>query len=436
MVTLFLTHEMSQEERHHDLLEIGEDCMNAALTDEEYRIILDVKRDLHMHPELSREEYRTTEKIKEFLRKLPKAELIDLPVKTGIIARIRGTDPGPETLLRADIDALPQKEMYESPWKSVNEGVMHACGHDFHTAALLGAAMILSRAVEAGELKGCVDLLFQPAEEGTTGARMMIDAGLFDVIHPDYCFGMHNWPSVPAGKIVIHSGALMAAKRNFRIKVFGAGGHGSMPHLNTDPIVCAAAVVQSLQTVVSRNMNPLTPTVLSINMIRGGSPVNRVADEVEIRGTIRSLSDEALDRAITRVETILMQTAEAYECRQEIVWEERIPAVTNTPEMCGMAAHAAAAAVSAIGETEAAVPAASIASKEVQAGICPGITDAPPSLASEDFALYRKYVPSFFYWIGSHTEGEEIEELHKPTFHTDDRALRTAAAIYAAAAML
>lgn len=395
--------------------------MNTILTEEEYRIILDVKHDLHMHPELSKEEYRTTELIKEFLGKLSKAELTALPVKTGVLARIRGSEPGPETLLRADIDALPQTETYESPWKSVNEGVMHACGHDFHTASLLGAAMILNRAAEAGELKGCVDLLFQPAEEGTTGARTMIDAGLFDVIHPDRCFGMHNWPSVPAGKIVIHSGALMAAKRNFRIKVFGVGGHGSMPHLNTDPIVCSAALIQSLQTVVSRNINPLIPAVLSINMVCGGSPVNLVVDEVEIRGTIRSLSDEALDRAITRVEAILAQTAEAYECRSEIVWEERIPAVINTPEMCEAAERAAKDAISAVG---------------MQDGICAGITDAPPSLASEDFALYRRYVPSFFYWVGSHTEGEEIEELHRPFFHTDDRALRAAAALYAASAML
>ena len=147
---------------------------------------------------------------------------------------------------------------------------------------------------------------------------------------------------------------------------------------------------------------------------------------MEIRGTIRSLSDEALDRAITRVETILLQTAEAYECRREIVWEERIPAVMNTPEMCELAERAAKEAASAIGMT----------AGDLQDGVCAGITDAPPSLASEDFALYRRYVPSFFYWVGSHTEGEEIVELHCPAFHTDDRALRTAAAVYAAAAML
>jgi hippurate hydrolase len=381
------------------------------LTEEEYRIILDIKRDLHMHPELSNEEHRTTGIIKDFLKKLPGVELPDLPLKTGVIARIRGNAPGPETLLRADIDALPQNEQYESPWKSLNQGVMHACGHDFHTASLLGCAMILSRAAEAGELKGCADLLFQPAEEGTTGARQVIDAGLFEVIHPDRCFGIHNWPSVPAGSIVIHTGALMAAKRNFTIRVIGAGGHGSMPHLNIDPIVCAAALIQSLQTVVSRNMNPLTPTVLSVNMIHGGSPVNLVVNEVEIRATVRSLSEEALDRAIGRVETILMKTAEAYECRAEIKWDERIPAVINTPEMCSLASRAAEAVSGA------------------------EITDVSPSLASEDFALYRKYVPSFFYWVGSHKEGDPVEELHRPCFHTDDSAMRIAASLYAASAL-
>ena len=387
--------------------------MSVNLTEEEYQSILEVKRDLHMHPELSNEEFRTTEKIKDFLRELPGVKLVDLPIRTGVIARICGRGSGPETLLRADIDALPQTEMYESPWKSVNSGVMHACGHDFHTASLLGGAMILGRVSAAGELKGCVDLLFQPAEEGTTGARQVIDAGLFEVIHPDRCFGMHNWPSVPVGKVVIHQGAIMAAKRNFTIRLFGRGGHGSMPHLNTDPIVCAAAVIQSLQTVISRNMNPLTPTVLSVNMIHGGSPVNLVVDEVEIRATVRSLSDDALERAIERVETIIMKSAEAYECRAEIAWKERIPAVINTPEMCELAAHAAAG-VQCVNRT----------------------IDAPPSLASEDFSLYRNYVPSFYYWVGSCREGDRVEELHRPYFHTDDEALRVAASLYASSALL
>ena len=384
--------------------------MELKLTEQEYQAILDVKHDLHMHPELSGEEVRTTQKIKECLQVVPGAEILPLPVKTGVLARIKGRGDGPEVMLRADIDALPQTELYESPWKSVNAGVMHACGHDFHTASLLGAAMILSRAAQSGELKGDVDLVFQPAEEGTTGARGMIDAGIFEIIHPDLCFGMHNWPSVPAGQVVLRKGALMSAKRNFTVRIIGHGGHGSMPHLNVDPIVCAAAVIEALQTVISRNMNPLHPAVLSVNMIHGGSPVNLVVDEVELRATVRSLSEEGLTRALERVETIVMKTAEAYECRAEIAWKERIPAVINTEEMYRLAVRAADA-------------------------ISCERADAPPSLASEDFALYRACVPSFFYWIGSRTEGEQIEELHRPYFHTDDRALRTAAALYAASAM-
>lgn len=386
------------------------------LSEEEFQRVLEIKRDLHMHPELSGREVRTTERIREELRKIPGVELLELPVETGVAARISGAPSpetgrpaGPEIMLRADIDALPQTEEYESPWKSRTEGVMHACGHDFHTASLIGAAMILSDAAASGEWTGTADLVFQPYEEGTHGARLMIDAGLFDRIHPKYCFGIHNWPSVPAGKIVCREGALMSGKRNFEVVIHGYGGHGSMPHLNIDPIVCAAACIQSLQTVISRNTNPLDSSVLSVNMIEGGSPQNLVVDQVRMRATIRSLSEAALDRSLERIESIIRRTAEAYECTVEIRYEERIPSVWNTPEMTEIAKKCAAS----VGD----------------------LYDAPPSLASEDFALYRTHVPSFFYWVGSGTEGEKTEELHRPRFHTDDGAMRTAAALYAASAM-
>ena len=394
------------------------------LTELEYQRILDFKRDLHMHPELSMKEYRTTEKIKEFLGTIPEVEILPLPVETGVVARIKGcrnlqgdtsetgdtaagtSAAAPEVMLRADIDALPQTEEYESPWKSQNEGVMHACGHDFHTASLLGGALLLARMRREGTLKGDVDLVFQPAEEGTRGARALIDAGLFDLIHPKYCFGMHNWPSVRSGDVICHEGPLMSAKRNFTIVIYGAGGHGSMPHLNVDPIVCAAAMVQSLQTVISRNTNPLDAAILSINYIQGGSPVNLVVDRVEMMATIRSLSEEALDRAIERTKSIVANTAAAYECKYEVIWKERIPLVWNSPEMTELAKRCA-------GEVDCRV------------------TDTEPSLASEDFALYRAFVPSFFYWVGSTPEGEPVEQLHRPKFHTDDTAMRIAAELYA-----
>lgn len=386
------------------------------LTEEEYKRILDFKRDLHMHPELSRKELQSTAKIRAFLESLPDFRIFPLETETGtgIAAQIHGEEgkeKSLEIMLRADIDALPRTEEYESPWKSRTPGVMHACGHDFHTASLLGAALLLQRAKNDGLLRNTVDLVFQPAEEGTTGAGVMIRAGLFDVIHPDYCFGIHNWPSVQTGSIACHEGPLMSGKRNFEIRIHGAGGHGSMPHLNIDPIVCAAAVIQSLQTVVSRNTNPLDSVILTINRIEGGSPMNLVADQVTMLASVRSLSDPALDRAIERIGSIVEKTAEAYECRGEILWMDRIPAVWNSPEMTALAKKCAAATGCQI-------------------------VDAPPSLASEDFSRYRAFVPSFFYWVGSTAAGDEVQELHKPLFHTDDTALRHAAELYAASALL
>ncbi len=385
--------------------------MDIRLTDKEYGESLELRRDLHMHPELSNEEFRTTEKLKEKLSVLPGVRILPLDIKTGLVARIEGDGSGKEIMLRADIDALPQTEEYDSPWKSVNEGVMHACGHDVHTAALFGTALALSRIYEAGELKNTVDLVFQPAEEGTTGARKLIDAGLFELIHPSLCFGFHNWPSVPTGQIVCREGAIMAAKRNFEIRIFGSGGHGSMPHLNVDPIVCAAAVIQSLQTVISRNASPLEQAVLSVNRIEGGSPVNLVVDRVMMRATIRSLSEDTLERLIKRVETIVKETSAAYLCRSEIIWEEMVPTVYNTAEMTEIARD--------------------IASKTGCA-----IIDLSPTLASEDFACYRKFVPSFYFWVGSAKEGEKVEELHRPGFHADDMTIRHGGDLFVAAAMV
>lgn len=380
------------------------------LTSEDIRMLTRFRHDLHQHPELSRKEFRTTHKIREFLSALPGCRIISLPVETGVVAQISGGQGCGEIMLRADIDALPQTEQVEIPWKSTVPGVMHACGHDLHTTALCGAALMLARMKQEGQDLPTVDLVFQPAEEGTTGARMLIDAGLFDRIHPDACYGMHNWPSVEVGRVVCREGALMSAKRNFDIIVHGAGGHGSMPHLNVDPIVCAAAMISSLQTVVSRNINPLEAGILSINMIEGGSPANLVVDQVCMKATVRSLSEAVLDRMIERVKEIVDHTAQAYECHSELIWKERIPAVLNTPEMTQKAVRFAERSGSIL-------------------------TDAVPSLASEDFALYREYVPSFFFWIGSRAAGADIHELHTPRFFADDSAIPHAAQLYASCAV-
>ena len=380
------------------------------LSKEEYERILDIKRDLHMHPETAHKEVRTTDVIKNVLEEMRDFELLEDQPETGLIARIRGTGEGEEVMLRADIDAIEQTEKYDSPWKSLNEGVMHACGHDFHTASLLGTAMILKRAKKEGILKNTVDLVFQPAEEGTTGARMLIEDGLFDKISPCVCFGLHNWPSVESGNIVCHRGSLMAGKRSFSIYIKGSGGHGSMPHLNRDPIVCAAAVIQSLQTIVSRNTAPTDALVLSISRIEGGKPVNIVADDVTMVGTIRSLSDAALDRAIERVESIVRNTAEAYECAGEVRWQDKVPALDNSEKLLEFCMNCAKNTGS-------------------------DVIDFKPSLASEDFALYQKVIPGFFYWVGSTPRGEAPEDLHRPLFHTDDRQMIIASELLARSAI-
>jgi amidohydrolase len=313
-------------------------------------------------------------------------------------------------MLRADIDALPQNEKTNIPWKSSVPGVMHACGHDLHTTALCGAALLICRMKQGGRALPTIDLVFQPSEEDGAGAKMLIDAGLFDRIHPKSCFGMHNWPSIEIGKAVCREGALMASLRNIDVVVHGAGGHGSMPHQNIDPIVCAAAMIQSLQTVVSRNVNPLEAGILSINMIEGGSPVNLVVDKVRMKGTLRSLSDETLDRMTKRVEAIVKRTAQAYECRVDILWKEKIPAVWNSSEMTKEAIRCVEKSSSSI-------------------------VNAPPTLVGEDFVLYRRYVPSFFFWVGSRKVGADIHELHTPQFFADDSAITYAAELYAACAV-
>ena len=384
------------------------------LTDDELGMLAAFRHDLHRHPELSGQERRTSEKIRGFLFALPECQLIDLPIETGVVAQIPGmpgTSGAPaEVMLRADIDALPQTERVDIPWKSSVPGAMHACGHDLHTTALCGAALLLARMRREGAVLPTVDLVFQPAEETGTGAQTLIVAGLFEQIHPEVCFGMHNWPSVEVGKVVCREGALMAALRNVEIVVHGAGGHGSMPHLNADPIVCAAAIVQSLQTVVSRNVDPLVAGLVSINMIEGGSPINRVADQVRMKATVRSLSDDTLDRMIERVETIVRGTARAYECRSEVVWGRRIPAVWNAPEM--------------VSEARACVERSGCS-----------LADAAPTLVGEDFAYYREHVPSFFFWVGSRRAGAEVHELHAPQFFADDSAIPYAAQLYAACAV-
>ena len=422
------------------------------LTKDEEQQLIEFKRDMHMHPELSHKEYKTTEKIRAFLKTIPGMEILPLQRElTGVVARMRGLggEQSPvgagiygsvserkriasadgegekstssadeekstrricEVGLRADIDAIAQTEAFESPWKSQNPGVMHACGHDFHTAALLGAALLLSRCRD--QWSGTVDFLFQEAEETTDGAQEMMDAGLFDIIHPQIFFGFHNRPEAEAGTVICHRGALMAAKTNFKVTILGKGGHGGNPHLCTDPIVCAAALIQSLQTIVSRNTDPLHSVVLTVGSVHGGSVENLVVDRVEMTASIRALQMEAKDKAVSRMEEIVHGISAAYGCQARIEYREILPSVYNDDRMYALARRAAEQAV---GPEK--------------------VIDAEPCLASEDFSLIMEKVPSFFYWIGSGTPGQNCPAWHHEAFHADDRGIRVGAETMARAAL-
>ena len=375
-----------------------ESIFDRSLMDEAVSLAEMHMRRLYEIPERAFQEVKTTAYIKEVCGNYP-LETIDIGMETGFVCLL-DAGAADTVALRTDIDAVP-----------TDEGPRHLCGHNAHAGTMLGAVHYLCGVRDS--LKHNVLFIFQPAEEGTRGAREMISHGLFEKlsVRPSQIYAIHNRPEINVGDVVVHKGPLMSEKSVFDIRINGRAAHASMPQLSADPIVCAAAVVQSLQTVVSRNTNPLDAVILTINMIEGGSPMNLVTDKVLMRGSVRSLSDTALDRAIERVAAIAEKTAEAYECRAEILWNDRIPAVWNSPEMTALAKKCAAATGCEV-------------------------TDAPPSLASEDFSRYRAFVPSFFYWVGSTAAGDEPQELHKPRFHTDDTALRHAAELYAVSAML
>ena len=369
------------------------------------------KDDLHRHPELSFQEARTTALLREKLTGLG-LELIDLGMETGAVALLRGGLPGDTVALRADIDAIAQQEAADLPVVSETPGVMHGCGHDFHTACLWGAAQLLAARRE--RLRGDVVFLFQPAEETTSGAAAMVAHGLWEKLPrlPDRLFGLHNRPELPAGTIAVMEGPVMAGKSHFTITLHGRAGHGGYPHKCVDVIVPAAAIVQALQTVVSRNTDPLEALVCAVCSIHAGTPENFVPDVLTMTGAIRAHSAAVHRNAEERVEALASGIAAAHGCTAEISFQPQVPATVNSPEMTALARRAALALV----------PPERVLSPR-------------PDLGSEDFAVLGQKVPSFFYWLGSGTPGEVSPCWHNERFRTDDSALPQGAALLAASAL-
>ncbi|WP_221567232.1 M20 family metallopeptidase [Alkalihalobacillus sp. TS-13] len=361
--------------------------------------IIAIRRHLHGNPELSEEEFETSQFIQQ------KLEEHEIPfkkgyAKTGVLGIIKGGQPGGVVALRADIDALPIKERTNEPFASNKEGVMHACGHDAHTAMLLGAGKLLNSQKE--QIKGTVLLVFQPAEENAPngGAQPMMDDGVFDEYTPDVIFGQHVWPDLPKGQIGIRDGAMMGASDRIKFTIKGTGGHASMPHQTNDAITIATTVINQLQTIVSRNVDPLSAAVLTIGKIEGGYRYNVIADEVLVDGTVRTLDKDTRERIKNRFYKIVEGTTEAMGGTAEIEFIKGYPATINTPEW---AQHVRSTAQNLFGEK--ATP------------------DLDPSLGGEDFSRFLLQYPGAFFWLGTKPKNSQPKPLHDPSFEIDEDAL-------------
>lgn len=367
-----------------------------------------IRRHLHMHPELSFKEEKTAEFVWKQLDEIGISEKSRL-AGTGIVALIRGKNPESKTVaLRADMDALPILEANEVPYKSQNPGVMHACGHDAHTASLLGAARILQEV--RGEFSGTVKLIFQPGEEKLPGgASMMIKEGVLQEPAPAGIIGQHVMPMIDAGKVGFRSGIYMASTDEIYITVKGKGGHGAMPHLNTDPVLIASHMIVALQQVVSRVASPIMPSVLSFGKVIANGATNVIPDSVYIEGTFRTLDEKWRDEAHARIRKIAESLVEGMGGKLELEIRRGYPALVNEPILTASAKEGAEEYLG----------------KE-------NVVDLDIWMAAEDFAFYSQQTSACFYRLGTRNESRGItSSVHTPTFDIEEKALETGAGLMA-----
>jgi len=331
--------------------------------------------------------------------------------KTGVVGLMEGGGPGPVVLLRFDMDALPILEETGAPYASQNPGVMHACGHDGHTAVGLTVARLLHE--RAGELAGAVKFVFQPAEEGLGGAQAMIADGVLDHPRPKFCLALHLWNEKPIGWVGISPGPVMAASEIFKVRLSGRGGHAATPHLTVDPVVAAANVINALQSVVSRNVPPLESAVVSVTTVNGGETFNVIPQEVEMKGTIRTFTPEVRHLVLHRFRQTVEGVAVGMDCRAEVEINSITPAVVNDP---GLARRIAAAARQLWPEQ--------------------AIDDSYRSMVSEDMAFMMQQIPGCYIYMGSSNAARGLDASHHhPRFDIDEDAMPRAAALMAQAAV-
>ncbi|WP_238364826.1 M20 aminoacylase family protein [Mesobacterium pallidum] len=296
------------------------------------------RRHIHQHPELGLNCHKTAAFVVERLKEFGVDEIHEGIANSGVVAIIEGKAPGRTIGLRADMDALPMEDLSGTDWSSTVPGLAHTCGHDGHTTMLLGAAKYLA---ETRNFAGRVALIFQPAEENDGGGRIMVEEGIMDRFDVAEVYGVHNTPQDPEGHILVNPGAMMAAVDEFKITVKGRGGHAAMPYQAKDPVMTAVAIVQGLQTIVSRNVDALDQLVVSVTSIHCGTAFNIVPETAVIGGTVRSFAPEVRDLAERRMRQIVKSTAEAYDMTAEVSYERGYPPTINHPEQAAFAAEVA-----------------------------------------------------------------------------------------------
>lgn len=364
-----------------------------------------LRRDIHAHPELGFCEHRTAGRIAEELRSLG-IEVHEGIGTTGLVGVLKGRREGARTLgLRADMDALPIDEQTNLPWASTHPGAFHGCGHDGHVAMLLGAARVLAA---DPDFAGTLNFIFQPAEEGQGGARVMIEEGLFERFPCDRVYALHNWPGLPAGTISTRPGAIMGAADKFRITLTGKGGHAAIPQDSPDAILASASLVQQLNTIVSRSVPPYASAVLSITQIHGGHAHNVIPAEVMVAGTVRTFDPAVQDRIEDRMRAMLKGIESSFEVVCALDYDRYYPATINDP----------AAAADAL----------EVAGTVARAELAP-----EPAPTSEDFSFMLQQRPGAYIWLGQAT-GDHAAPLHNPHYDFNDSVMATGVRLHVALA--
>ena len=376
----------SARSRHHNRI--------AACHDE----ITAWRRDLHQHPEIGFEEHRTAGIVADKLRAFGVDEVITGLATTGVVGIIRGAQDGPMIGLRADMDALPMQEHTDVPWKSVNAGKMHACGHDGHTAMLLGTAQILC---ETRDFAGSVAVIFQPAEEGGGGGGVMVREGLFDRADCVSVWGLHNWPGMPLGEFGALSGPIMAGIDYFDIAIRGQGTHAGLPHLGVDTVLAAAQLVTAIQSVPGRSISPHETATIGVSMFRGSDAYVVMPDQAVIGGSVRYFDGATRDLAEARIRALAEGIAAGFGAEAVIDYRKNYPPTVNHDRETDIAAEVAASL----------------------AGADSVHRQLEPCMAGEDFSFMLNEKPGNYIWMGTDQPGRTNAMVHYPTYDFNDAAI-------------